>query len=53
MKNLTKWRGLSDALAIEDMNDIHVFLLDETGRIEWRTQGPADAAKLAELQQIM
>ncbi len=37
-------------LAIPDMTSIHVFLLDDAGRVLWRTAGAATAEKLDELQ---
>jgi len=41
---------LIELLAIPDMRDIHVFLLDESGRILWRTTGPRDEEKAASLK---
>ena len=43
----------TQALAIDTMNEIHVFLLDDAGRIQWRTKGSADAAKLAQLRDVL
>ncbi len=39
-----------ETLAIPDMTSIHVFLLDDAGRVLWRTAGVATADKLDELQ---
>lgn len=40
-------------LAIPTMDDIHLFLLDEGGRVMWRAAGSADDAKLASLAEAL
>ena len=36
-------------LAIPDLSDIHVLLLDDSGRVLWRAAGPADDESIASL----
>lgn len=43
----------NELLAIPDMSDIHVFLLDGAGRILWRTTGPLDEKKSASLEDVL
>jgi hypothetical protein len=40
-------------LAIPDMDDIHLFLLDRRGQVVWRAAGSADEAKLASLDEAL
>ncbi len=42
-----------EVLAIPDMSDIHVLLLDAKGTIQWRATGPSDEHKLASLRDAL
>ena len=41
------------ALSIPDTREVHVLLLDADGRIIWRTAGPADGRKFADLARAL
>ena len=42
-----------ELLAIPDMGDIHVFLLDDAGHVLWRTAGARDEEKMASLEKAL
>jgi hypothetical protein len=41
------------ALSIPDTSNVHLLLLNEEGRIVWRSTGPANDKKLAALSQAL
>ena len=43
----------TELLAITDMSEIHVFLLDSAGRVLWRTKGAAEEQKLELLRNAL
>lgn len=43
----------TEALAIPDMTQIHVLLLDEAGKVLWRTTGPATEADRRALEGVL